>query len=139
MVAEFRIGASVAYMRVHKPLGIRLEARPESVGIARRAVVDYAVAAGADGRASDVELAVSEAVTNAVRHGYPDQPGHVDISAAASADALTVVVIDDGEGLRVPSHDPGLGFGVQIMERLADEFTLEDTGHGVSVRMRFFL
>ncbi len=44
-----------------------------------------------------VELAVEEAVTNIIRHGYPDkQPGKIRLEIVLRHFSLTVVVIDHG-------------------------------------------
>jgi hypothetical protein len=59
----------------------RFQAQPSSVPLARRAVVAYTTAHGvADPRG--VEIAVSEAVTNAVIHGYVDRTvGTIEVTA----------------------------------------------------------
>jgi anti-sigma regulatory factor (Ser/Thr protein kinase) len=77
---------------------------------ARRSVARFAAAAGLeDERIDAVRLAVSEAVSNAVIHAYPDRDGEVHVSAAVTPRELQVLVIDRGRGLRAPSQNPGLG------------------------------
>jgi anti-sigma regulatory factor (Ser/Thr protein kinase) len=50
------------------PLELRTRSHPASVTEARKGIAAYAEAAGANRR--DVELAVAEAVTNAVLHAF---------------------------------------------------------------------
>ena len=47
-----------------------------------------------------VELAVSEAVANAVVHAYDDGRGTVELEAAAAPYELQIVVRDRGRGIR---------------------------------------
>ena len=66
-----------------KTLSLTYRAEPETVPRARRAMSDFARAAGADSRQIDaVRLASSEAITNAVTHAYREQPGPVYVTAA---------------------------------------------------------
>jgi anti-sigma regulatory factor (Ser/Thr protein kinase) len=124
------------------------EADPESVGRARAELACFASRAGASKTVTDgVRLAVSEAVTNAVRHAYPLHPGEVRVRAQAVADEIEVVVSDDGCGVHrddAAAHqgttDRGLGFGLALICAVSDQMTLapRSTG-GTDVRMRFSL
>ena len=78
----------------------RYEADPESVGRARAELARFASRAGASETLVDgLRLAVSEAVTNAVRHAYPLDPGEIRVRALVGEDGLEVVVSDDGCGV----------------------------------------
>ncbi len=48
---------------------------------------------------SDIKTAVSEAVTNCVVHGYPDDIGQVTLSAEIDGDDLHIAVSDCGVGI----------------------------------------
>src|SRR4051794_9741373 len=76
-------------------------ALPASVSEARRAVVDYACRLAATPAAlAAIELAVSEAMTNAVQHAYPGAPpGPVSIIGEVADSALVVTVADEGTGM----------------------------------------
>ncbi|HEX6988096.1 MAG TPA: ATP-binding protein, partial [Bacillota bacterium] len=69
------------------------------------AVIRYAVAAVAAQLSftipeiEEIKVAVSEAVTNAVVHAYPDEPGVVHVRAEVDGEQLTVVVSDHGVGI----------------------------------------
>jgi serine/threonine-protein kinase RsbW len=119
----------------------RYPAIAESVPNARAAVAEFARQAGmAKDRIEGLRLAVSEAVTNVVRHAYPSSSGSVAVTAGQAADELWVLVADQGRGHQAPSPNPGLGFGLGIIAHECDELViLERSGGGTEVRMRFML
>lgn len=51
---------------------------------------------GAEG-ADAVEVAVVEALTNLVKHGYPYKPGRIEIAARGGTDGVTVDIFDTGQ------------------------------------------
>lgn len=106
-----------------------IPATPESVGRLRHAVADFASGLGVpDPPLSAVRLAVSEAVTNVVMHGYREQstPGEVELEAAVRDDALHISVRDRGLGFKPRSDSPGAGFGLPIIAEVTDEFEVRD-------------
>jgi serine/threonine-protein kinase RsbW/stage II sporulation protein AB (anti-sigma F factor) len=113
-----------------------------TVAHARHSVARFAAAAGGlEGERLDaVRLAVSEAVTNAVIHAYPDRDGEVQVSAAVTSRKLQVLVIDSGRGLQAPAENPGLGFGLKLMAEASDDFdAVERAEGGTEVRLVFDL
>jgi len=85
-----------------------------------------------------VEMMVSEAVTNAVVHAYPDgAPGQVRLEAWLDDALLTVVVGDDGVGMSGRAS-PGLGEGLAVIRRLAAEVDIHSRG-GTRLVMRLRL
>ena len=107
----------------------------------RNAVVAYAAEAGAGAALRDaVALAVSEAVSNVVRHAYRGREGAVHLTAAVVEDELWVLVADDGCGHQTPAEHPGLGWGLALIADATDEFVITEraTG-GTEARMRFRL
>jgi serine/threonine-protein kinase RsbW/stage II sporulation protein AB (anti-sigma F factor) len=120
-------------------LDIRLDAVPNSVGHARKAVVAFADRHGL-AAAADVALAVTEAVTNAVVHAYRDgASGRVRVVACALETGLLVVVRDYGCGMQPNPGSPGAGLGLAVIGALAGEMNIErpDDGGGTRVRIRF--
>ena len=97
---------------------------------------------------SDVRTAVSEAVTNAVIHGYGHAGGEVVMELYAEDDLLTVVVKDEGRGIedielamrpfytsRPEAERSGMGFAV--MEAFMDSVVVEsEVGKGTTVTMK---
>ena len=110
---------------------------------ARHLLSSFAAALGASARVQhDIALAVSEAVTNAVLHGYggDDPNAHVQIVADVEDGALEIVITDDGPGMRAAVPSEGLGLGLGLIARSASRFTVRDRDpHGTEVWMRFEL
>src|SRR3954471_17696215 len=76
-----------------------LPATPAAVGQLRHAVAAFALASGVDDPPlANIRLAVSEAVTNVVIHGYRVEagPGSVDVHAQVNGEQMSVSVTDDG-------------------------------------------
>jgi anti-sigma regulatory factor (Ser/Thr protein kinase) len=121
------------------PLELTLEAVPRSVPKARTAAAEFARQVGAD--ADDVELAVAEATSNAIVHGFTaGPPGQVDVRGELQADELTVIVADNGQGIRPHPDGGGLGLGLALIGQLASSFTVSRRrGGGTEMRMTFEL
>lgn len=125
-----------------------LQSLPENVGLARLIVATVAAQAGFT--LPDVEgikLAVSEAVTNAIVHGYNSQAHqNVRLEVVLNGSMLEVVVEDKGRGIpdldlaRQPavSSDPErMGLGFCFMESYMDELIVNTAvGQGTRVTMR---
>jgi anti-sigma regulatory factor (Ser/Thr protein kinase) len=114
---------------------------PEEVARVRAAVGAFASDHGApDALEQDVRLAVSEALSNAVIHAYPGEPGRIDAQASVdpAAGLLTVSVRDYGTGFHPRSDSPGLGMGLPIMTAVAHAVELASpAGGGTEVRLMF--
>lgn len=109
----------------------RLGRHPSEVRRARALVRAALRRSGLERLLSPVELAVSELVTNALRHGR----GEVGLTAAVQDDELRVEVADEGGGRPVvraagpTPFDPG-GWGLQFVEQLADRWGSQiEEGH----------
>jgi serine/threonine-protein kinase RsbW len=114
--------------------------RPENVAAARRAVLQAARRAGADRLTLDaVRIAVTEAVSNVVVHGYNGSPdGTFTVAVNVKARALVVSVRDEGCGMRPDPQGAGAGLGLPIIARMAESFTvLSPPEGGTEVRMTF--
>ena len=120
-------------------LSLTYTAEPGSVPLARSALREFALAAGAsEQQVDDVRLAGSEAVTNAVVHAYRDQPGEIYVTAAIVSDGLWVLIADDGCGMEPRADRPGLGLGLGLISRVSDELAIVPRASGgTEVRMRF--
>ena len=110
-------------------LDVRYPALASQVPAIRRAVGDVARDFGA---ANDVllqiNLAVSEAATNAIQHAYRDRAatdaGDVRIVVRACDDLLAVHIHDDGMGLTPRNDSPGLGLGLCLMAHETARFEI---------------
>jgi serine/threonine-protein kinase RsbW len=94
---------------------------------------------------ADLKLALTEAVSNSVRHAYGEQgDGHVDITYFLQPDRLGIEVVDDGDGFD-PDEAPALegeelsegGLGIAIIKTIADEFELQSQVGTRGSRLRF--
>lgn len=96
----------------------------------------------------DVKTAVSEAVTNAVIHGYQGSEGIIYIEAKAEGRQLTVSIKDNGVGIedvekaREPmyssvSDGSRSGMGFSFMEAFMDQMEVTSApGEGTEVTMK---
>lgn len=96
----------------------------------------------------DLKTAVSEAVTNAIIHGYEKEEGVVHMKLTIRGRELSVEVRDEGVGIAdikkameplytsKPSRERS-GMGFSFMEAFMDEVTVEsEPGKGTTVRMK---
>jgi serine/threonine-protein kinase RsbW len=96
-----------------------------SVGAARRALTHFAAQAGASAEQLEaVRLAASEALTNVVKHAYPDRPGSIHTTAAVAGDELCMEITDDGCGFRPHPPRDGLGLGLTLIASLCDQLQI---------------
>ncbi|HEX7057990.1 MAG TPA: anti-sigma F factor [Bacilli bacterium] len=97
---------------------------------------------------TDIKTVISEAVTNAIIHGYDSKPdGEVIISAEIKDDTVWITVEDRGKGIedlelaRQPLYTskPELersGMGFTIIENFMDELEVDsEPGKGTMLRM----
>ena len=97
---------------------------------------------------ADIKTAVSEAVTNAIIHGYEKREGMVKINARMEDNVLELEVIDEGEGIpdvakameplytSKPEQDRS-GMGFAFMEAFMDELQVEsEPGKGTRIKMK---
>lgn len=97
---------------------------------------------------TELKTAVSEAVTNAIIHGYENAYGEVRVSCSIWNGVVEIEVEDNGKGIddvemaKQPlwTSRPELersGMGITIMESFVDELIIESApGRGTRVRMR---
>ena len=96
---------------------------------------------------SDIKTAVSEAVTNAIVHGYPKKIGEITLEAEIEKDQIHINVFDNGIGIenlndalepffttRADEERSGMGF--TIMQSFMDSVKVEsELGKGTKVYM----
>ena len=111
---------------------------PPGVGAMRRDVAAFARRCGMDvDGVNAVRLAVSEAATNAVVHGYRERNGELRVSAHVRDGELVIVVVDSGVGLTPRPDSPGLGLGLPLMASVTTRFQVVSGGAGTEVHMAF--
>lgn len=97
---------------------------------------------------ADIKTAVSEAVTNAIIHGYEKQKGMVKIYGRIEDNTIYLEISDEGEGIPdiakamepLYTSKPELdrsGMGFAFMEAFMDELQVEsEPGKGTKIRMK---
>ena len=84
------------------------------------------------GELTDIKTAVSEAVTNAIVHGYPDTVGEVTMLAETDGENVHIVISDSGVGIddleaalepfyTTKPDDERSGMGFTIIKTFMDE------------------
>ncbi len=123
--------------------------RSSNEGFARTAVACFAAQMDPTlGELEDIKTAVSEAVTNAIVHGYPNTLGKVTVKVKiCEGNVLEVSVKDRGRGIpdvekaRQPMFTTGgeerSGMGFTIMESFMDHISVKSApGKGTTETLR---
>ncbi|MCG8501563.1 MAG: anti-sigma F factor [Firmicutes bacterium] len=96
---------------------------------------------------TDIKTAVSEAVTNAIIHGYNSDLGYINIRCKLMDTCVEIIIEDEGEGIedielaRQPLYtsQPEMersGMGFTVMETFMDRVEIEsEKGRGTRVKM----
>ena len=114
------------------------EASPESIRLVRNQMAVLAADCGLDAEAiGDVKLAVSEAATNALIHGYRNGRGTIRVEARISDGELLIAVADEGLGMSPRVDSPGMGLGLPVIAEVATRFEVVDATPGTELRMAF--
>ena len=131
-----------------KTMSIRMDSLSKNEAFAR--VVTAVFASRLDPtleELDDIKTAVSEAVTNAVIHGYQNGEGVIELEACAEDNVLTVIVRDAGVGIAdvkkamepmftTAEEEERSGLGFSFMEAFMDQVKVfSEPGKGTTVTM----
>ena len=136
-------------MGIINEMRLDFPARAENEGFARVVISGFILPLNPTMEAlADVKTAVSEAVTNAIIHGYGCGRGTVRLHAAYTAEGLLYIdIIDKGRGIADVEHarqpffttDAGeerSGMGFTVMESFMDGVEVKSrVGEGTTVRL----
>jgi serine/threonine-protein kinase RsbW len=118
-----------------------LPAKSENVVIIRHALAGLAEEIGMDEPGlADLKTVVTEACMNVVVHAYQGEAGPLHVDAEPDTDGLTVVVRDEGSGIR-PQADAvreSLRLGLSLIAALSSSFSISgglDQGTKVTMRV----
>ena len=127
---------------------IRFDSRSENEGFARVSVASFLTQLNPTvEEVADVKTAVSEAVTNAIIHGYEQRVETVRIHCSIENQLFTVEISDRGKGIAnvekamepmftTKPEDDRSGMGFSFMEAFMDTVEVEsNVGEGTSVKM----
>jgi anti-sigma regulatory factor (Ser/Thr protein kinase)/anti-anti-sigma regulatory factor len=137
--------AVIALRLAPAPLAGRIPADPTRLSVVRRAVARWSAAAGLpEEAAEDLQLALGEALANAVEHAYRgDGRGECRYSLERAADGGVVVAVADDGDWRPPPADRGhRGRGLELIRALATDVEVGRTpdgagGDGAGTTVRF--
>ena len=132
-------------LEASRTVRLRVPARPEYISLARIALSGLAeLVPLSEEDVADLKLALTEAVSNSVRHAYPGGDGFVSVAYELSAAALRIEVVDDGAGFdpaaSAPLEDEELsegGLGIAIIRTIADELEIASRLGERGSRLRF--
>jgi serine/threonine-protein kinase RsbW len=124
---------------------LTIPAKPEYISLVRLALSGISrLRPLSDETLGDLKLAVTEACSNSVRHGYGEKgEGVVEVVYELQPDRLVVEVVDDGPGFDADgarSNEEDLaegGLGIEIIKAVSDEFEAGRRGNGAGSRLRF--
>ena len=136
-------------MKNTNEMEIRFDGRSANEGFARVAVASFLTQLNPTvEEVADVKTAVSEAVTNAIIHGYENEIHKVHIRCRIEENMFTVEVCDQGRGIEnveeamqpmyttKPEQDRS-GMGFAFMEAFMDSVEVESVlGEGTKVKMK---
>jgi serine/threonine-protein kinase RsbW len=119
-------------LEASRTVRLRVPARPEYIALTRLALSGLAeLARLSEEDVADLKLALTEAVSNSVRHAYPGGDGFVSVAYDLSATALQIEVVDDGAGFDPAVAEPVEGeelseggLGIAIIRTIADELEI---------------
>ena len=136
-------------MSQHNEMQISFLSLAENESFARVVIAAFAVQMSPTvSEIADIKTAVSEAVTNAIVHGYEGCTGNVVMRARMDDRWLTVEIQDEGRGIAnveqamepfYTSHpeQERSGMGFAVMQTFMDDLQVESApGKGTTVRMR---
>lgn len=135
-------------IRMKKEIRLEFDAVSENESLARVVIAAFLTQLDPTlEELQDVKTAVSEAVTNAIIHGYEAGNGKVVMEASLYGGLLEVTISDTGKGIEnvtramQPLFTTGLenersGMGFAFMEAFMDKIEVESSlGKGTSVHM----
>jgi serine/threonine-protein kinase RsbW len=139
------VGTAGETLEGMRTIRLRVPARAEFIALARLALSGIAdIVELPDELLADLKLALTEAVSNSVRHAYTEEGGFVSIAYELSGEALAVEVVDDGKGFDPDDPAPFEGeelteggLGIAIIRTIADEFELDSRLGSRGSRLRF--
>jgi stage II sporulation protein AB (anti-sigma F factor) len=112
---------------------IKFDSVSENEGFARNVIASFLLPLNPGiGELTDIKTAVSEAVTNAIVHGYPDTVGEVTMLAETDGENVHIVISDSGVGINdleaalepfytTKPDDERSGMGFTIIKTFMDE------------------
>lgn len=133
-------------MQMKNQIKMSMKSLSENVGIARLAAAAFSAELELTlNEIDEIKVAISEAVSNSIIHGYGNKEGIVEFTMNLYEDRIEYIVSDEGKGIvdidaaREPAYstDPErMGLGFVFMESFMDELEVKSViDKGTNVRM----
>jgi serine/threonine-protein kinase RsbW len=139
MLSEFGNRSDAALVRLTIP------AKPEYLVLGRLVLTGLSRAALIEPETlGDLKLALTEACTNSIEHGYRDgEEGSVSIRIELGSGHVAIEVVDEGAGFDpalladLPVEPAEDGKGIAIIQAIVDELEIGAGGGGQGTRLAF--
>jgi stage II sporulation protein AB (anti-sigma F factor) len=135
-------------MQINNKMELKFLSYSKNESFARSVVSCFALGLNPSiAQITDIKTAVSEAVTNAIVHGYPNDVGEIIIQSEILKDTIHINIFDNGVGIENVSkaiepfytskpEDERSGMGFTIMKSFMDEVKVEsEKGKGTKIYM----
>ncbi|OYP04796.1 anti-sigma F factor [Lachnotalea glycerini] len=136
-------------MKSTNKMKIEFDSNTNNIGFARVSVAAFLTQLNPTlEEVADVKTAVSEAVTNAVIHGYDKLAGYIELTSVLEEDTITITIVDNGKGIEdvnkameplftTKSENEHSGMGFMFMQAFMDEVDVKSlVGEGTTVIMK---
>jgi anti-sigma regulatory factor (Ser/Thr protein kinase) len=138
MIAAWQ-GLEIEERSMDSEMSFELAGGPYAVTAARLALADLESHLDTS-VAFDVRLLVSELVTNSVQHAQVEAEDSIVLMVAIGDENVRVEVRDEGPGFQPPTSPPpedaDKGWGLFLVEQLADSWGVGEGGKGVWFEIR---
>lgn len=127
---------------------VKFKALKENEAFARNAVISFILPLNPSlDEIDDIKTSVSEAVTNAIVHAYPDKVGYITMKVNINEKIVSISVIDSGVGIQdiekaltpfytsKPDQERS-GMGFTIMDSFMDKLEVKNNHDGLTVIMQ---
>lgn len=126
---------------------VKFKAIPENEAFARNVVASFILPLNPSiNELSDIKTAVSEAVTNAVVHAYPEKSGNITMKISTEKNKVEISISDNGIGIQdieraltpfftSKPEEERSGMGFTVMESFMDRLEVKNNKEGVTVSM----
>lgn len=135
-------------MKYNNKVSLTIDANSKNESFARVSVASFATQLDPTLEdINDIKMAVSEAVTNAIIHGYDGEEGEIYINLGIIDDTLHIEIEDKGKGIEdiekameplytSKPHMERSGMGFTVMEAFMDEISvISNLGKGTKIYM----
>lgn len=135
-------------MKYNNKVRLTIDANSKNESFARVSVASFATQLDPTLEdINDIKMAVSEAVTNCIIHGYDGEEGEIYISLGITDDILHIEIEDKGKGIEdikkameplytSKPHMERSGMGFTVMEAFMDEISVKSNlGEGTKIYM----